>query len=69
MFATLSKIIRNVEINKRTMIDGRVERMCQKYIDEEFLILRYSKINETPRGLVIEERHQNELFELRKMKD
>ena len=48
MFATIKRIIASVEETNKTGIDFKVQRLCERFIEEEHLILRYSQDNDVP---------------------
>jgi len=52
MFTMMRKVISNVDEHKRTAIDMRVFKLCEKFVNEEFLILRYSNEHQVPPMLV-----------------
>ena len=57
MFTTMRRIIANVNETKRTGIDLKVQKLCEKFITEEFLILRYAQDNDVPPMLVKDQMH------------
>ena len=52
MFTTLATTIKKVAESRRTGIDIKMLRLCEKFIVEEELILRYSSEHKIDRSLV-----------------
>jgi hypothetical protein len=66
MFTTMRRIIANVNETKRTGIDLKVQKLCEKFITEEFLILRYAQDNDVPPMLVKDQMHRDKIYDMKK---
>ena len=66
MFTTMRKIIDNLSETKRTGIDVKVQKMCEKFITEDLLILRYSHDHDVPPILVKDQLHRDKIYDMKK---
>ena len=57
MFIIVSSLIKSIERSNLTNIDKKVLKLCETFINEEQLILRYSKDNDIPPQLVRDEKY------------
>ena len=57
MFTTLAKIIKSVDETGMTGIDHKMLKLCERFIEEEELILKYSSENQVPKQLAKDQIH------------
>jgi len=69
MFTMMRNIIASVNETKQTGIDMKVHKLCERFITEEHLILRYSQDNGVPANIAKDQMHLDKVYKLKLQRD
>ena len=65
MFNIIQHVVKTMDESRRTGIDCRMLKLCERFIREECLILRYSHDNDVPKELVKDQMHTDKILKMK----